>query len=229
MPRSVWTTTACHDTRTSRVCGTSPRNPPLETEASQHELNYIKLDGTHRLPGERRRSGHGHHGHRQALRGSPANFLDVGGGASVEQVTAAFKIIMKDPHVKAILVNIFGGIMDCDVIAQGVVTAMRETGLRLRWWCVWKATTRRTARRPSPAPASQSSTARAWPTPPRKWRRRRANAAPIRPQTHHARRRVRNQEPVGQPGGFAGGHRPRLRLPAGGRGGVATAAERAWT
>lgn len=63
--------------------------------------------------------------------GEPANFLDVGGGASVEQVTAAFKIIMKDPAVKAILVNIFGGIMDCDVIAKGVVTAVKETGLKL--------------------------------------------------------------------------------------------------
>jgi len=104
---------------------------PLETEASQHELNYIKLEGNIACLV----NGAGlamatmdiiqHHG------GNPANFLDVGGGASVEQVTAAFKIIMKDPHVQAILVNIFGGIMDCDVIAQGVVTAMRETHLNL--------------------------------------------------------------------------------------------------
>jgi succinyl-CoA synthetase beta subunit len=63
--------------------------------------------------------------------GEPANFLDVGGGASVEQVTAAFKIIMQDANVRAILVNIFGGIMDCDVIARGIVAAVKETGLRL--------------------------------------------------------------------------------------------------
>jgi succinyl-CoA synthetase beta subunit len=59
----------------------------------------------------------------------PANFLDVGGGADQEKVTAAFKIITKDPAVKAILVNIFGGIMKCDVIAEGVLAAVKETGL----------------------------------------------------------------------------------------------------
>jgi succinyl-CoA synthetase beta subunit len=63
--------------------------------------------------------------------GTPANFLDVGGGASQEQVAAAFRIILRDPHVKAILVNIFGGIMDCDVIASGIVAAVRETHLNL--------------------------------------------------------------------------------------------------
>ncbi len=104
---------------------------PLEVEASQFALNYIKLDGTIACLV----NGAGlamatmdiikHYG------GDPANFLDVGGGASVEQVTAAFKIIMKDPNVQAILVNIFGGIMDCDVIAQGIVAAVKETGLKL--------------------------------------------------------------------------------------------------
>jgi len=63
--------------------------------------------------------------------GSPANFLDVGGGASREQVVAAFKIILGDPNVKGIFVNIFGGIMDCNVIATGIVEAVREVGLRL--------------------------------------------------------------------------------------------------
>ena len=63
--------------------------------------------------------------------GSPANFLDVGGGATKEQVTAAFQIILCDPNVKGILVNIFGGIMQCDVIATGIVAAVRETGLKL--------------------------------------------------------------------------------------------------
>ncbi|MCL4179047.1 MAG: succinate--CoA ligase subunit beta, partial [Verrucomicrobia bacterium] len=61
----------------------------------------------------------------------PANFLDVGGGASTEQVTAAFRIILQDPHVRGILVNIFGGIMDCNVIATGIVQAARQNGLTL--------------------------------------------------------------------------------------------------
>jgi succinyl-CoA synthetase beta subunit len=100
-----------------------------EIEASKHDLNYVALDGTIgcmvngaglamatmdiiKLYGE-----------------SPANFLDVGGGASKDKVTAAFKIITADPNVKGILVNIFGGIMRCDVIAEGVIAAVKETGL----------------------------------------------------------------------------------------------------
>ena len=63
--------------------------------------------------------------------GDPANFLDVGGSASTEQVTAAFQIILKDPNVKAILVNIFGGIMNCNTIAEGIVAAVKETHLTL--------------------------------------------------------------------------------------------------
>jgi succinyl-CoA synthetase beta subunit len=63
--------------------------------------------------------------------GRPANFLDVGGGARQEQVTAAFKIILSDPSVKAILVNIFGGIMQCDIIAHGIVAAVKENRLAL--------------------------------------------------------------------------------------------------
>ncbi|HWM48090.1 MAG TPA: ADP-forming succinate--CoA ligase subunit beta, partial [Xanthobacteraceae bacterium] len=102
-----------------------------EIEASKYDLAYIALDGTIgcmvngaglamatldiiKLYGE-----------------SPANFLDVGGGASEEKVTAAFKIITADPNVKGILVNIFGGIMKCDVIAEGVVSAVKEVGLRV--------------------------------------------------------------------------------------------------
>jgi succinyl-CoA synthetase beta subunit len=61
----------------------------------------------------------------------PANFLDVGGGASKEKVAAAFKIITADPNVKGILVNIFGGIMKCDIIAEGVVAAVKEVGLKV--------------------------------------------------------------------------------------------------
>jgi succinyl-CoA synthetase beta subunit len=104
---------------------------PQEIEAGQHELSYIALDGS---------IGCMVNGAGLAMAtldiikefgGEPANFLDVGGGASAEKVTAAFKIILKDPKVKAILVNIFGGIMKCDVIATGIVSAVKEVGLKL--------------------------------------------------------------------------------------------------
>ena len=102
-----------------------------EIEASRHDLSYVTLDGSIgcmvngaglamatmdiiKLYGE-----------------SPANFLDVGGGASKEKVTAAFKIITADPNVKGILINIFGGIMRCDVIAEGVIAAVKEVGLKV--------------------------------------------------------------------------------------------------
>jgi succinyl-CoA synthetase beta subunit len=104
---------------------------PLEVEASEHSLNYIKLDGTIACLVNGAGLAMATMDIIQHYGGVPANFLDVGGGASVEQVTAAFKIIMKDPNVRAILVNIFGGIMDCDVIAQGIVVAVKETGLKL--------------------------------------------------------------------------------------------------
>ncbi len=102
---------------------------PREVAASEYELNYIGLDGNIACLV----NGAGlamatmdiikHYG------GEPANFLDVGGGASKEQVTAAFKIILGDPNVKGIFINIFGGIMDCNVIAEGVIAAAKETGL----------------------------------------------------------------------------------------------------
>ena len=104
---------------------------PMELEASKHELNYIKLDGA---------IGCMVNGAGLAmatmdivkLHGSaPANFLDVGGGATKERVTAAFKIILSDPNVEGILVNIFGGIMRCDVIAEGIVAAAREVSLHV--------------------------------------------------------------------------------------------------
>jgi succinyl-CoA synthetase beta subunit len=98
---------------------------PLEVEASKFDLNYIKLDGTVGCMV----NGAGlamatmdiikHHG------GSPANFLDVGGGATTEMVTNAFRILLRDTSVKAVLINIFGGIMRCDVVAQGVVDAAK--------------------------------------------------------------------------------------------------------
>jgi len=104
---------------------------PLEVEASKFGLNYIKLDGS---------VGCMVNGAGLAMAtmdlvklagGEPANFLDVGGGANEEQVKNAFRIILSDANVRAILINIFGGIMRCDVIAKGVVAAVREMGLSL--------------------------------------------------------------------------------------------------
>jgi succinyl-CoA synthetase beta subunit len=102
---------------------------PAEVEASKHDLNYIQLDGN---------IGCLVNGAGLAMAtmdiiklygGNPANFLDVGGGASAEKVTEAFKIMLKNPNLQAILINIFGGIMKCDVIAEGVVTAARQVSL----------------------------------------------------------------------------------------------------
>ncbi|OGP80624.1 MAG: succinate--CoA ligase subunit beta [Deltaproteobacteria bacterium RBG_16_64_85] len=104
---------------------------PTETEASKYDITYISLDGN---------IGCMVNGAGLAMAamdmikmsgGSPANFLDVGGGASTEQVTNAFRLILSDPKVKAILVNIFGGIMRCDVIAEGVVLAVKTLGLKV--------------------------------------------------------------------------------------------------
>jgi succinyl-CoA synthetase beta subunit len=107
----------------------------LEREASQHELNYIKLDGN---------IGCMVNGAGLAMAtmdiiklygGAPANFLDVGGGATKERVTQAFKIILSDANVEGVLVNIFGGIMRCDVIAEGIVAAAREVSLNVPLVC----------------------------------------------------------------------------------------------
>ncbi|MDP2806028.1 MAG: ADP-forming succinate--CoA ligase subunit beta [Gallionellaceae bacterium] len=104
---------------------------PAEIEASKFDLSYIQLDGD---------IGCLVNGAGLAMAtmdiiklygGSPANFLDVGGGANKEKVTEAFKLMLKNPHLKAILVNIFGGIMKCDVIAEGVVAAAREVSLNV--------------------------------------------------------------------------------------------------
>jgi succinyl-CoA synthetase beta subunit len=104
---------------------------PLEVEASHFKLNYIKLDGT---------VGCMVNGAGLAMAtmdiiklagGAPANFLDVGGGASAEQVKNAFKILMSDPEVRGVFINIFGGILRCDVLASGVVAAARELQMKL--------------------------------------------------------------------------------------------------
>ena len=102
---------------------------PLEIEASKYSLNYIKLDGT---------IGCMVNGAGLAMAtmdiiklagGEPANFLDVGGGANAEQIKNAFRILMSDTSVKAVLINIFGGILRCDVLAQGVIAAVRDLGV----------------------------------------------------------------------------------------------------
>jgi len=104
---------------------------PEETEAKKYDLSYIKLDGN---------IGCMVNGAGLAMStmdiiklhgGQPANFLDVGGGASKERVTAAFKLILSDPSVKGVLINIFGGIMKCDVIAEGVIAAAKEIQLNV--------------------------------------------------------------------------------------------------
>ena len=104
---------------------------PLEIEASKANLNYIKLDGSIACLVNGAGLAMATMDIIKHFGGEPANFLDVGGGASKEQVTAAFKIILSDPHVKGILVNIFGGIMDCNIIATGIVAAVKETHLNL--------------------------------------------------------------------------------------------------
>jgi succinyl-CoA synthetase beta subunit len=102
---------------------------PLEIEASKYSLNYIKLDGT---------IGCMVNGAGLAMAtmdiiklagGEPANFLDVGGGASAEQIKNAFRILMSDRNVKAVLINIFGGILRCDILAEGVIAAVRDLGV----------------------------------------------------------------------------------------------------
>ena len=102
---------------------------PKEIEASKYELNYISLDGSIGCMVNGAGLAMATMDIIQLKGGSPANFLDVGGGATKERVTEAFKIILSDDNVEGILVNIFGGIMRCDVIAEGVVAAAREVSL----------------------------------------------------------------------------------------------------
>ncbi len=104
---------------------------PKEIEASKYSLSYIALDGNIACLVNGAGLAMSTMDIIQHFGGTPANFLDVGGGASKDQVIAAFKIILGDPNVKGILVNIFGGIMDCNVIATGIVEAVKEVGLKL--------------------------------------------------------------------------------------------------
>ena len=104
---------------------------PAEIEASKHELNYVKLDGSIGCMVNGAGLAMGTMDIIQLHGGSPANFLDVGGGATKERVAKAFSIILQDPNVKVILVNIFGGIMKCDNIAEGVVAAAKELSIQV--------------------------------------------------------------------------------------------------
>jgi succinyl-CoA synthetase beta subunit len=104
---------------------------PKEIEASKFSLSYIALDGNIACLVNGAGLAMSTMDIIQHFGGTPANFLDVGGGATKDQVTAAFKIILGDANVKGILVNIFGGIMDCNVIATGIIEAVKETGLKL--------------------------------------------------------------------------------------------------
>lgn len=104
---------------------------PLEVEASKFGLNYIKLDGTVACMVNGAGLAMATMDIVKFAGGSPANFLDVGGGANAEQIKNAFRILLSDPSVKAILINVFGGILRCDTLASGVVAAARELGVKL--------------------------------------------------------------------------------------------------
>ena len=104
---------------------------PLEVEASKSNLNYIKLDGNVGCMVNGAGLAMGTMDIIKLAGGEPANFLDVGGGASAETVEAGFKIILADPHVKAVLINIFGGIVRCDRVATGVVEAARKVKVEI--------------------------------------------------------------------------------------------------
>jgi succinyl-CoA synthetase beta subunit len=104
---------------------------PLEVEASKFNLNYIKLDGNVACMVNGAGLAMATMDIIKYAGGAPANFLDVGGGANQEQIRNAFRILLADPNVKAVLINIFGGILRCDTLANGVVTASRELGVKV--------------------------------------------------------------------------------------------------
>ena len=104
---------------------------PRETEASEYDLNYIQLDGSIGCMVNGAGLAMATMDIVQAFGGDPANFLDVGGSATEEKVTGAFSILLSDPKVRGIFINIFGGIMKCDVIASGVVNAARQLSVRV--------------------------------------------------------------------------------------------------
>ena len=145
---------------------------PTELEAGKHALNYVKLDGN---------IGCMVNGAGLAMAtmdiiklhgGNPANFLDVGGGATRDRVATAFKLILSDPNVEGMLVNIFGGIMRCDVIAEGVVAAAREVNLHVPLVVRLEGTNVDLGKKILQQSGCRSSPPRTSPTPLRKWSRR---------------------------------------------------------
>jgi succinyl-CoA synthetase beta subunit/succinyl-CoA synthetase alpha subunit len=178
---------------------------PAEIAASKYDLAYIQLDGNIGCLVNGAGLAMATMDTIKLFGGSPANFLDVGGGASAEKVTEAFKIMLGNPKVKAILVNIFGGIMRCDTIAEGVIAACKATNLTVPLVVRMKGRTRSSARSSSPTRACRSSAPTRWPRPRRRsWRPssehpdRQANAC------HHAGHH-RQDRPVPH------AHVPRLR------------------
>ena len=138
---------------------------PAEVEASKFDLSYISLDGNIGCLVNGAGLAMATMDTIKLFVGEPANFLDVGGGATAEKVTEAFKIMLANPKVKGILVNIFGGIMRCDTIAEGVMAACKAVNLTVPLVVRMKVPTRRSARRCWPSPACPSSAPTPWPTP----------------------------------------------------------------
>ncbi len=114
-----------------RAMRDASQEDPREAEAAEHDLNYITLDGTIGCMVNGAGLAMATMDLVQLHGGSPANFLDVGGGTTAERVAEAFKLILSDAKVKAVLVNIFGGIVRCDLIAQGIIAAVREVGIEV--------------------------------------------------------------------------------------------------
>jgi succinyl-CoA synthetase beta subunit len=104
---------------------------PIEARAAEHDLNYVSLDGDIACMVNGAGLAMATMDIIKLHGGKPANFLDVGGGATVERVTAAFELILSNPNVRAILVNIFGGIVRCDVIAEGIIAAVKQVGVKV--------------------------------------------------------------------------------------------------
>ena len=104
---------------------------PMERKAAEHELNYVSLDGNIACMVNGAGLAMATMDLIQLNGGKPANFLDVGGGATTERVSAAFKLILSNPKVTAILINIFGGIVRCDMIAEGIIAAVKEVGVKI--------------------------------------------------------------------------------------------------
>jgi succinyl-CoA synthetase beta subunit len=107
------------------------QDDPKEVRAQEHEINYVALEGNIGCMVNGAGLAMGTMDLIKLHGGQPANFLDVGGGATAERVTTAFEIILSDPNVKAILINIFGGIVRCDLIAEGVITAMKQVNVTI--------------------------------------------------------------------------------------------------